>query len=68
MTPKLGPLIDIDLYFASNLVFAIWSGVLLDKLFDFRQLSTRARANALSAVVALNGPIVGTLVIFGLRR
>jgi hypothetical protein len=68
MTPKLGPLTDIDLYFSSNLVFAIWCGVLLDKLFDYRQLSVRARANTLSAVVALNGPIVSTLVIYGLRR
>ena len=68
MIPKLGPIADIDLFFASNLVFAIWGGVLLEKLFDYRQLSIRARANALSAMVALNGPIVAALVIYGLRR
>ncbi len=68
MIPKLGPIADIDLFFASNLVFTIWCGVLLEKLFDYRQLSIRARTNTLSAVVALNGPAVAALVIYGLRR
>jgi hypothetical protein len=68
MIPKLGPIADIDLFFASNLVFAIWGGVLLEKLFDYRQLSIRIRANALSAMVALNGPVVAALVIYGIRR
>jgi len=68
MIPKLGPIADIDLFFTSNLVFAIWGGVLLEKLFDYRQTSIRARANVLSAMVALNGPTVAALVIYGLRR
>ncbi len=68
MIPKLGPTSDIDLFFATNFVFAIWCGVLLEKIFDYRQLSIRVRANFMSAVVALNGPIVSSLVIYGIQR
>lgn len=68
MIPKLGPIADIDLFFASNLVFAIWGGVLLEKLFDYHQLSIHVRANVLSAVVALNGPMIAALVVYGIRR
>lgn len=68
MIPKLGPVADIDLFFASNLVFAIWGGVLLEKLFDYHQLSIHVRANVLSAVVALNGPVIAALVVYGIRR
>jgi hypothetical protein len=68
MIPKLGPTSDIDLFFATNFVFAICCGVLLEKIFDYRQLSIRARANFMSGVVALNGPIISSLVIYGIQR
>jgi hypothetical protein len=65
---KLGPVMDIDLFFGQNLVFAIWCGFLLEKVFDEYALDARARSIALSAVVSLNGPIVAALLIYGIQR
>ena len=68
MIPKLGPIADIDLFFASNLTIAIWAGIVLERIFEFRKSKTRERANVLGAIVSLNGPIVAALVIYGIRR
>ena len=68
MIPKLGPIADIDLFFASNLTIAIWAGIVLERIFEFRKSKIRERANVLGAIVSLNGPIVAALVIYGIRR
>jgi hypothetical protein len=65
---KLGPVMDIDLFFGQNLVLAIWCGFLLEKIFDEYAFDARARSIALSAVVSLNGPIVAALLIYGIQR
>ena len=47
---------------------AIWAGIVLERIFEFRKSKIRERANVLGAIVSLNGPIVAALVIYGIRR
>jgi hypothetical protein len=67
MIPKLGPKADIDLFFSSNLVFAIWAGILLERIFEIRKMGERAKATMLGVVVSLNGPIAATLILYGFK-
>ncbi len=67
MIPKLGPKADIDLFFSSNLVFAIWAGILLERIFKIRKMGERAKAIILGVMVSLNGPIAATLIIYGFK-
>jgi hypothetical protein len=67
MIPKLGPKADIDLFFSSNLVFAIWAGILLERIFEIRKLGERAKATILGVMVSLNGPIAATLILYGFK-
>jgi len=67
MIPKLGPKADIDLFFSSNLVFAIWAGILLERIFRIRKMGERAKATILGVMVSLNGPIAATLILYGFK-
>lgn len=67
MIPKLGPKADIDLFFSSNLVIAIWAGFLLERIFKSRKTGERAKAIVLGVMVSLNGPIAATLIIYGFK-
>ena len=67
MIPKLGPKADIDLFFSSNLVFAIWAGILLERIFEIRKMGERAKAIILGVMVSLNGPIAATLILYGFK-
>lgn len=67
MIPKLGPKADIDLFFSSNLVIAIWAGILLERIFKSRKTGERAKAIVLGVMVSLNGPTAATLIIYGFK-
>lgn len=67
MIPKLGPKADIDLFFSSNLVIAIWAGILLEGIFELRKTGERAKAIMLGVMVSLNGPIAATLILYGFK-
>ena len=67
MIPKLGPKADLDLFFSSNLVIAIWAGILLERIFELRKTGERAKAIMLGVMVSLNGPIAATLIIYGFK-
>jgi len=68
MIPQLGPKADIDLFFSSNLVMAIWAGILLERIFELRNTEERVRANVLGVMASLNGPIAATLIIYGFKN
>jgi hypothetical protein len=56
MIPKLGPVTDIDLFFMSNIVIAIFAGYLLDRKADELNLSPATRRKWLAMIASLNGP------------